>query len=382
MSASSQSGGYSRPLRVIITNTSKFWGGTEHYAVQIAAGLARRGHAVRFLWGWPAVGERAEAAGRESGFVTQECRLRRDGDLIGFNRLLNACRRHRIDALLLTMWRDYFLGGIAARMAGVPLAVMSLGLYIEPKRDLKRRIVFGLADRIVVNAGEIRDNLVAHSWIDGRKLRVVLNGVDLRHYRPFASAEAAVEAVRLRGELGIPPEAPLVGTLGVLTVQKDHDLLIRAAADVIARRPEVHVVIVGEGDLRPALEARIAELGLADRVHLPGFRRDVRPVLAALDLFVLSSENEGMAWVLLEALACGLPILATDVSGTRACVVEGENGRIVPPRDREALAGALGAMLSDPDALRCMGRASRQLAEVRFDEERMISETEAVLRGG
>lgn len=350
-------------------NTSRSWGGTEHYAVRLAAGLSRRGHAVRLLWGETVVGERAAAM----VLPNRQLRLRADADLAGLWVLARELRRFRADAVILTKWREFLLGGLAARLAGTPLAVASLGLRVVPRGDVKRRLIFRLADRVVVNAVEIREALLSRPWIPDGKVAVVHNGVDLEAFRPGGDGRG------FRARLGVPPEAPLAVAVGNLTPQKDHDLLARAAARVLASLPEARFVVVGEGFLRPALEARARQLGLDGRFLLPGFVSDVRPALAAADLLVLSSDNEGMAWALLEALACGLPIVATDVPGARACVEPGSNGLIVPPRDEAALADALVTVLADPAGRRAMGERSRAIAETRFGEDAMIDGTLAVL---
>jgi glycosyltransferase involved in cell wall biosynthesis len=344
---------------------SRSWGGTEHYAIQIGAGLHARGHDIRLLWEDPVVGERA----REAGVPQMKCPLRNDADLRGIHRLYQIFRDQRTDVVLMTKWREYWLGGLAAKLARVPLTVMSLGLRMVPKDDLKRRLIFRLADRVVVNAEEIRESLRKRPWIDAAKIEVVHNGVDLSRFRPGGDGNV------FRHEVGIPLDAPLVGTIGAMSPQKDHDLFVRAAAVLHAEMPATHFVLVGEGFLRPQISARIRELELDRCFHLAGFRHDVRPALAAFDLFVLSSYNEGMAWVLLEALACGLPIVATDVSGTRACLDQGVNGLIVPPREATALSSGISDLLADAPLRRRMGENSRRIAEERFDAQEMLTDT-------
>lgn len=357
-----------RPPRILITNDSRMWGGTEHYAVRMAAGLRRRSCPVRFLWGSEIVGERVRA----EGIPGAPLHLRADGDLPGLLRLAGALRAHRADALLATRWREYLLGGLATRLARTPRMVISLGLKVVPRDDLKRRLIFRLAHRVIVNAEEIRAGLLQRSWIDPDKVSVVHNGVDALRYRDLSGGAA------FRAELGVPDGAPLLLNIAALTPQKDHGTLVRAAA---ALPPDVHTAIVGEGFLRPEVEAAIADAGLGDRVHLAGFRADIRPALAAADLFALSSYNEGMPWVLMEALAAGLPVVATDISGSRACVEDGVNGRIVPPRDPAALAAACAELLGNAPLRAEMAAASRRMAAERFDESRMIDRTLDLILG-
>jgi glycosyltransferase involved in cell wall biosynthesis len=262
------------------------------------------------------------------------------------------------------------LGTIAARLVGRTRSIVRQGLKITPKNDFKRRTIFRLADCVVVNAEEIRRDLLQHAFVDERKLRVLHNGVDLQRFTPGGDRTA------MRRELGISDAASLVGSVGSLSGQKGYEHLIEAARAL----PHVTFVVLGEGTQRQQLEAQARAAGVSNRFLLPGFRADVRPFLAALDLFVLSSVNEGMARVLLEAMACGLPLVATDVSGTRACILEGENGFVVPPRNPSALAAAIERALVE-NARGELGRASRRIAELRFGEERMLSEFLDIMTG-
>jgi glycosyltransferase involved in cell wall biosynthesis len=370
--------GEPRP-RLLVVNTSRSWGGNEHWAVQVAAGMAARGAAVRMLWSWPVVGERVAEQGLEGG----QLRLRGDGDLLGLLALRQEIVRHRPDALLLTRWREYLHGGLAARLVAGhrPRTVMRLGLRVVPRDDLKRRLIFRLTDRIVVNAPEIRDGLLERPWIAPHAIAVIGNGLDLSAWtaRWEQSARAAGQA--WRRELGIPEAAPLLLNVGALTPQKDHAGLLEALAPVCAAHPQLRVAILGEGFLREALEARRDDLGLRDVVAMPGFRRDVAEAMAAADIFVLSSENEGQARVLAEAAASGLPVVATDISGTRSIVQDGRTGRIVPPGDPRALAAAISGLLGDPGGRSRMGRAARALAEERLGSDRMLDEVAGVLFG-
>lgn len=363
--------------RVVIVNTSRSWGGNEHWAVAVGRGLAARGWRVRFVWSHPAVGERVRAAGLAGARV----RLRGDLDLRGLLALRAELRRAGADAVLLTKWREYLLGGLAARLVRPrPRVVLGLGLRVVPRDDWKRRLVFRLADQVLVNAPEIRDALATRPWIPTAKVAVVVNGVDLARWRPRWEPERAAAGRAQRAAWGVPPEAPLVVNVGNLTPQKDHRTLVAACALLRAQRPDLRVAILGEGPLRADLERDLRERGLAGVVTLAGFAADPGDALAAADLFVLSSDNEGMAFVLMEAAASGLPAVTTDVSGARFCVRDGETGRVVPPRDPAALAAAMGEMLADRSALALMGRRARALAECRLDEARMVAETAAVLR--
>ncbi|HOX25581.1 MAG TPA: glycosyltransferase [Candidatus Krumholzibacteria bacterium] len=366
------------PPAVLIVNSSTTWGGNEFWSVRIARGLADRGWRVGFAWDHPVVGERVAAA----GLAGIRVRLRSENDVAGLFALRREMLRLEAGAVLLTRWREYWLGGLASRLidaARRPRVALGLGLRVVPRDDPKRRLIFRLADRVLVNAPEIREALCTRPWIAAAKVAVVINGVDLDRWRPRWEPDRQRAGREFRRSLGVPAEAPLVVNVGNLTAQKDQANLIAACALARQRLPGLRAVIVGDGALRPRLERDIRERGLDGRVILAGFLPDVAPALAAADLFVLSSDNEGMAWVLMEAAATGLPIVTTDVAGALHCVEHGETGRVVPVRDAPGLATAIAGLLADRAALDAMGRRARRLAEARLDARRMLDETAAVL---
>jgi glycosyltransferase involved in cell wall biosynthesis len=323
------------------------------------------------------VGERVRAA----GIPGKRLLLGGDADPRGIWGLRQQMVRVDAGAALLTRWREYLQGGLAARMAGRPRVVVGLGLLMDPPDDFKHRLLFRLADRVLVNAPEIRDALARHAAIPAAKLDVVVNGVDLPKWPPRWLPEARARGREFREAWGIAPDAPLLVNVGNLTQQKDQANLIAACEILRPRVPDLRAVILGSGMLHDRLAEDISNRRLNDTVTLAGFHADVAPALAAADLFVLSSENEGMAWVLMEAAASGLPTVTTDVSGARFCVEDGVTGRVVPPAHPAALAAAIGELLQDQERREAMGREARVLAEARFDVERMLDETAEVLFG-
>ena len=363
--------------RLLAVNTSRSWGGIEFWAVQVAAGMAARGAEVRFLCSSEAVAGHA----REAGLLPGLLHLRADGDVLGLWRLRRELARHRPNTVLVTRWREDLFGGLAARLVGRPRprVVMRFGQCLVPQQDIKRRLIFRLADRVIVNAPEIRDALLQRSWIATNQVVVVINGLDLDAWRPCWEPAAAAAGAALRQRLGVSALAPLLLNVGNLNLDKDHTGLLDTMARLRNHFPSARLLILGEGLLRSELEAQCRRLALEDAVIMPGFSSDVATAMAAADMLVLSSKTEGMARVLIEAAASGLPIVATDVSGSRYAVHDGVSGLVVPPRDPLALANALASLLADPDRRRAMGRRARALAEERFDAGRMLDQTAAVL---
>ena len=169
-----------------------------------------------------------------------------------------------------------------------------------------------------------------------------------------------------------------MGTVAALTDHKDLGTLLTAAAAVVARRPDVRFVIVGDGEERAALEAQAAVLQLGDRAIFAGFRQDLDRLLPAFDVFCLSSKMEGLGTSLLDAMCFGRPVVATAAGGIPEAVEDGVTGRVVPVQDPAALAAALFDVLAD-DALRArFGAAGRARFAERFSAERMVDATLAV----
>jgi glycosyltransferase involved in cell wall biosynthesis len=197
------------------------------------------------------------------------------------------------------------------------------------------------------------------------RVAVVENGIDTSPYRRNAETRAEV-----RRALGIPGQAWVIGSVGRLVPEKSYDLLLRAAAPLLGEA--AHLVLAGEGSEGPALRALRSTLPAGRFIHLPGLRRDVPALLAALDVFALCSRSEGLPLALLEAMASGLPVVATAVGGIGAVLDDSGAGLLIPPGDEAALRSALDRLTRDPARAAEMGRRARQLALARYDRARMV----------
>jgi glycosyltransferase involved in cell wall biosynthesis len=226
-----------------------------------------------------------------------------------------------------------------------------------------------VADRVVVNAESLRPSGRA-----GRRTEVIPSGVDTERFQPRAGARVAAKA-----RLGVPPDRPLIGTVGRLEGRKGTATLIEAAARLADYgAADVGVVVAGDGPLRGELRGLVERLGLAACVTLLGQRSDVREVLAALDVFVLPSRTEGMSNALLEAMAMACPVVATAVGGTPEVVVPGETGVLVPPAEPAAMAAAVARLLAAPELAARLGAAARRRIENRYGSRAMVRRLEGL----
>ena len=233
-----------------------------------------------------------------------------------------------------------------------------------------RRALAPLIQRFICVSQDLAQWLVEDVGIPGRKVVQLYNGVDHERFASPGPKPADWPA-------HWPADALVVGTVGRLAAVKDQQTLIRALAHSFQMRPDlrkrVRCIVVGDGPERPALEVAIAAAGLGEAVWLAGDRVDVPALLGAMDLFLLPSLGEGISNTVLEAMAAGLPVIATHVGGNPELVIEGETGHLVPVGDPAALAAAVLPLLDDPARRRAFGEAARQSVRERFDWPRTVA---------
>ena len=209
----------------------------------------------------------------------------------------------------------------------------------------------------------------------GSNMVVVPNGVDVERY------PAPVDRDALRAQLGVGPGDHVMTMVGTFKRQKGHRFLVEAATTVTRAHPELRILLVGDGELREDIGRQVEAAGLGERVRFLGARRDVPELLAASDSFVLPSLWEGLPIALIEAMAGGLPVVATAVSGTSQVMIDGETGWIVPPGDTTALADAIVEVLEDTDRAASMGAAARERVASRFGAMTQAERLVTLFRG-
>jgi glycosyltransferase involved in cell wall biosynthesis len=257
------------------------------------------------------------------------------------------------------------LAGVAASLARTPLVVTRRVDF-----PLRRRGYWGRADCVIAISDAVAQ-VLERDGIARERITVVHSGISLESTR-------AVTRLGIRGQLGLPPTAPVAVNVAALVPHKDHATLLAAAKQLEHRIPELHWVVAGEGELRPQLERKVAESGLRNRVHLVGHIDDPTRLIADADLFVMSSRHEGLGTSVLDALALGIPVASTGAGGLPEMLRNGA-GLVVAPGDPVALAASVMRILEDPE-LRT-GLVERAKVEVlRFTDRRMAEEVGSVYR--
>ena len=275
------------------------------------------------------------------------------------------------------------LGRLASLSTGIgrrvhtphTFAFLFSAMFSGPKRRLFRGVETYLGRRTarIVAVGESEAATIRTSGVvPAERVVVVPNGIDAA---PWRGAEALA-----RSEIGVPEGVPLAAVVGLLNVAKGQDVLLRAMALEPARH--LHLLVVGHGEDEPSLRQLAAELGVETRVHFLGWRRDVPQLLGAVDFVVLPSRWEGLPYIVLEAMAAGKPVVATDVDGARELVLEGQTGFVARREDPEDLARALGLALAlDPAERAAQGAAGAALQAARYDQRTMAQSLVALYRG-
>jgi glycosyltransferase involved in cell wall biosynthesis len=373
-----------RPLRVAHVITRMIVGGAQE-TVLLAAALADRSRFEPLIVCGPQTGsegslhEEVRRRGVELVVVPDLVRevdpLR---DVRAVPALTRLFRQRGIDVVHTNSSKAGIVGRLAARRAGAPRVLHTVhGWPFHDQQPVLARAVWQslerrtapLAERLVVVADADRAKGLAAGVGTADQYVTVRSGLELDDYGFNPALRAAV-----RAELGIPAGAPVIGSVGRLSPQKDPLLLLDAVLPLLRADPELRLLLVGDGPLRPAVERAVS--GSA-QVVLTGLRRDVPRLLNAMDVFVLASRWEGLPRTLLQAMATNVPVVATDADGVRDVVVDGVTGRLVRRGNADGLRAATADVLADPGTL--AERATAHLPE--FDARRMVARLERLYVG-
>jgi glycosyltransferase involved in cell wall biosynthesis/protein-tyrosine-phosphatase len=362
------------PLRICHVMSADLWAGAEvQLATTTAYMVEQPGVSVSaVLFNEGPLAERLEQLGVPVTIVDEHAT-----SALGILRcLVRFFKEHDIDVVHTHRYKDSVLAAIAAKLAGVRHVVRTVHGLREPMSGwaaLKFRLYEALdrlallccVDLVIAVSMRMADTLRASGYRP-TSVTHIHNGVDLSAIDERIKKDPACT----RRELGIEPDAIVVGTVGRLSAVKGHATLLRAARRILHRHPNATFLIVGSGPLDSELRAEAARLGIGDACVFAGARRDVHDLMAAIDVFVLPSLDEGIPMALLEAMALRIPVVATAVGGVPEVVQDGVTGILVPAADHEALADASLRLIADREWAHAVGARGRQLVEQRFTQER------------
>ncbi|HET9952262.1 MAG TPA: glycosyltransferase family 4 protein [Candidatus Eisenbacteria bacterium] len=360
-----------KALRILHVDSERTWRGGERQVLELMRRQRRAGDDPHLAA--PRDGVLFERA-RSEGFSVHPVPMRGTWDVASAFAIAGLHRRLRPHLVHWHAARAHALGAVAALLAPGPARVLSRRVDFPVRRSLGSRLLWALPLEAVAAISEGVREALARSGVDPSRVRVVPSGIDLS---PYETSPTEEERGALRATLGIAPGETIALQAAALAPHKSQTDLLKAASIARERAPRLRVWIAGEGPLRAALEAEHAALGLGTTVRLLGFREDVGKLLAAADFFVVSSYLEGMGTATLDAMAAGLPVVATRTGGIPEIVADGETGILVPARDPKALADAMVRVTGDPALRGRLGAAGRERARL-FSADRTAEGTRRV----
>lgn len=360
-----------RPLRALFLIDELDIGGTEQQILELVRRIDRsRFEPVVCCFRHGAKAREIESAGVR--VVHEPKSLKADPGLV--LRLARMMRRERFDIVQTYLWGANTWGRLAARLAGVPHVLASernVDIWEERYKQVLGRWLARGTDRIIANSEAVRRYLLDHA-VPAEKVVTIYNGVNFDRFR------VPCDPATRRAELGLPPDAILAGAVARVEPAKDHATLLSAFSLIAGKTPRLHLVVVGGGSEIDRLRQLARELRVAERVHFTGPRTDAAEWLQSVDFSVLSSVKEGLSNTVLESMAAGRAMVATDVGGNAEVIVEGETGHLVPARDPVALADAIASLASSDERIRSFGRAGRDRVHDLFSVERMVERTQSL----
>ena len=361
-------------MRILQVSSARTFGGGERHLSDLTRGLAGRGHELfAVLREGAALRERLAFIPPQNVFTLP---LRNSFDGYSTHKLTQFARSLRIDIIHAHVARDYMLAAVAARYGRGARLVLTRHVLFPLSRT--HRYALSNTARVIAVSEAVARSLRARKIFEEEKIRVVENGVETAR---FARARAEFES-----EPRAAGDSLRVGIVGELSELKGQEDFVRAAA-VVARGfgPRVEFVVVGEdhsrgGQYRARLERLVSQSNLSGRVHLLGRVGEDRlmRVMASLDLLVSASRSEAFGMAMVEALACGVPVVANATEGAREIVEDGATGMLVPVGDVDALAFAITSLLEDDARRHTFGARAQEVARERFDLARMVEATERV----
>jgi len=272
--------------------------------------------------------------------------------------------------------KDSWAAALATRSISSQILVLRTrhNIFKVSRHPLNRLLYRQLTDHVVAISQHIMDSFTADGFLPERRLSLIHTGVEVEQYQP------GIDGSYIRAELDIPPDEPLIGTIASLIPHKGQAVLLEAAALMLQQGRPVNVLLVGgcHSTGRKPLEEQAQRLGIGSRLRLQRFRQDIPQILAALDVFVLPSLQEGLGTAAIEALAMERPVVATRVGGIPDVIQDGVTGLLVPPGDPQSLAQAILRLLDNRELAQALARAGRKHIKREFTVQGMVDKTEAL----
>jgi glycosyltransferase involved in cell wall biosynthesis len=363
-------------LRILHISSARSLGGGERHLVDLVRALSRRGHEIyAALPSNSPLRDKLQYLPEANIFTVQ---LRNALDLRSALRLARHIRDHQIEIVHAHVGRDYPVAALAVKRASPARLVITR--HVLFRLNKLHRVTLRQVSRVIAVSRAVERALVEQKIFPARKITVIPNSMD---FHSFYYSLRDFDREAFRQGLNVPPGSLLVGTIGELKRQKGHEEFLRAASIIARENDSAHFVIAGADNTRTnehrlALERLVGELGLTARVHFTGWLDEVAPLLSALDVYVSASRTESFGLTIVEAMAAGLPVVATATEGAREIIDREGSGILVAVGDHEALATSVLRLLEDENERERMGTFASAQVRARYSLESMVEATEKV----
>lgn len=340
-------------------------GGGEKWMIKAARGLSGRGHEI---WIGGKQGSEFLARALGEGLQTKEFNVRMDFSPLNTYLIARFLKKTRIDVLICNLNKDVRVAGLAARFVDTPAVIARHGILLCGKKWRHKITLTRLVHGILTNTESIKEAYSSYGWFGPEFVQVIYNGIE---------SDPSVEPFDFHSKL---PGKKVILAAGRLSEQKGFRYLVEAARLLHDKRSDLHFVVLGRGRLEEEIRQMIRTRKLEESFSLWGYHDDIKAYMFGCDLFVLSSIFEGMPNVVMEAMASGKPVVATDVNGVRELMIDRVTGLIVPPKDPVSLASAIDGLISDGNRMQEFGIQGKARVEQYFTRSGMIDNLEAYFR--
>ena len=350
---------------ILFINSITIYGGGELWMLTVMKELSARGYKVSLI-----CKPEAEIIKHvDNNIDVMPLRIAGDFDPVTISHLVKIYKKRKTDIVVANVGKDIRLTGLAAKLVPGVSVIALHQVDREIKNNWRYRFTYNfLADMIVVNSNATKNTLLkSASWLKDEKIIVVYHGIDLGKH-------SAANTKDIRSEFGLSQQDLIIGFVGRLSVQKGIKYMLDAFRMVVEKLKNVHLIIVGTGELEGMVKDFIAKFNLEKRIHLLGFRNDIPDLLKTFDIFLLPSLWEGFGIVLIEAMASGKPIVATNASSIPEIVENGRNGILVTPENAEAISDALKKLISEPELRIKFVKEGLKIVQEKFTIDRMIND--------
>jgi len=344
-------------------------GGVTSYILSLASGMKKRGHNVYVASG--AGGVLPSFLENDIFYLPIPIKTKQELSpkvFISLYKLLKILKGKNIDIIHANTRVTQVLATLLNKFTGTRYISTCHGFF---KRRLSRRIFPCWGLKVIAISEAVKDHLLEDFAIKEEDIRLIHNGIDIDKFK----VQSPESKAKKKKELGLT-NGPLVGIVGRLSSVKGHFYLIEAMKNVLEKITDAQLLIVGDGKIKQDLVNLSRRLGIDKSVYFISSVADTAQVLSAMDLFVMPSLKEGLGLSLMEAMASGLSVIASDVGGIKSLVQDGHRGKLVHPADSAAISGAILDLLADKDKARALGENARRFIRDNFSQDKMILETE------